>query len=249
MNVLRQLLDFTLPRDCPGCGGVHESSELFCGDCEREMVELEKRARCGYCAAPLVLAGSPCGHCLGNGFPLLDKVVSLGVLKEPLQTSIHRAKYEHRWPLIERLADRLLSREDVRAVLEHADVVVAVPLHRRRQRERGYNQAELMARRLVKGGSVKVIPAARRIRDTHTQAHLRSREQRAENLRDAFMMDNGEEIAAEIARKNVVLVDDVLTSGATLLSLARCLKRAEVVSFSAIVLAVADSKGRAFEVV
>ena len=186
-------------------------------------------------------------------------------------------KYEHRWALAERLADRLFFRPDVQAILKQVEVLVPVPLHRQRQRERGYNQAEVIARRLCKvfnspgrkagdrmagdndspidprpfgpgcqrSSKLTVIRAARRIRPTETQTHLHSRAQRTENLRDAFELIN----PVAIEGKHIVLIDDVLTTGATLTSLARALKPAKPACLSAFVLAVADPKGRAFEVI
>lgn len=92
---------------------------------------------------------------------------------------------------------------------------------------------------------MKFVHAAKRVRPTATQTHLPSRAQRIENLRDAFQLTN----YGAIEDKQVVLVDDVLTTGATLVSLARTLKKASPRSISALVLAVADPKGRAFEVI
>jgi predicted amidophosphoribosyltransferase len=223
---------------------------------------------------PVTIPGAPCAQCLGNGLSPFEKVVCLGVLKDPLKSVIHRMKYEHRWPLAERLADRIVQRSDLQAVLENAEVLVAVPLHRRRQRERGYNQAEVIARRLCRifnsagrkardlpeldddlpidpqpSGSgyqrLRIARVAARVRPTETQTHLHSRAQRTENLRGAFVLME----PSKIEGKHVVLVDDVMTTGATLVTLARTLKPAKPASLSAIVLAVADPKGRAFEVI
>jgi predicted amidophosphoribosyltransferase len=232
---------------------------------------------------PLTLPDAPCAQCLDSGLPPFDRIASLGVLEGPLKSAVHRAKYEHRWPLAERLADRLLERPDVKLILEEAEVLVPVPLHRKRQRERGYNQAEVIARRLCskfnvfhsparKGGDrsanhaaslldprpsglgyqrfvtsnrLTVARAAIRVRPTETQTHLHTRAGRIENLKGAFVMEN----ADAIADKQIVLIDDVLTTGATLVSLARVLKPAKPASICAIVLAVADPKGRAFEMI
>lgn len=231
---------------------------------------------------PLTLPGAPCVQCMGNGLTPFDQIVCLGVMKDPLKSLIHHSKYHGRWSLAELLGDRLVRRDDVRGMLEHADVVVPVPLHRTKQIARGYNQAEVIARRICRrvnarnspgrkardrsakyadslfnprpsdwgyqrffGGGLKVAAAAKRIRATETQTHMRSHAQRVENLRDAFALID----PAKIEDKQVVLVDDVLTTGATLTSLARTLKKAHPRSISAIVLAVADPKGLAFEVV
>ena len=259
-----------------------EGTAVFCRDCENELGNLELSARCSLCAMPVTLPGAPCAQCVGSGLPPFDQIVSVGVMKEPLKTLIHHAKYHGRWLLAELLADRLARRADVRDMLGNAEVAVPVPLHRKRQVERGYNQAEVIARRICrrfnaldspgrKAGDrsakhdvslfdsrpsgwgchrfffpgLKVVHAAKRIRATETQTHLHSRAQRIENLRGAFELVN----PAAIEDKHVVLVDDVLTTGATLVSLARTVKKANPRSISAVVLAVADPKGRAFEVI
>jgi predicted amidophosphoribosyltransferase len=280
-GIFRSIFDWVLPRECAACRTGYEESTAFCGDCEAELEKLESAARCLLCAMPVTLPGAPCAQCVGSGLTPFDQIVCFGVMKEPLKQLIHHAKYHGRWPLAELLADRLARRVDVREMLEHADVVVPVPLHRTKQIERGYNQAEVIARRIcwrfnasrgsekklryaeslfdgqfdaqrsgwgyrrLFGSGLRVVPAARRIRPTETQTQMPSRAKRVENLRDAFALID----PATIEDKQVVLVDDVMTTGATLVSLARTLKKANPRNISAIVLAVADPKGRAFEVI
>ena len=239
----RGLLDFCFPRQCPSCEGSHESATLLCDECEAEMAKLSTAPRCQQCAMPAKEHRAPCPHCMSRGLRPFDRVVCLGVLRDPIKAVIHQAKYAARWTLAEYLADCATQREDVREVLSMAACLAPVPLYRRRQVQRGYNQSDVVARRMA--GKLAVVRPAVRVRDTRTQTELRSREARAENLRDAFLLVNPKCIAG----RHVVLVDDVMTSGATLLSLARTLKAAKPASLSAIVMAVADPKGRAFEVI
>jgi len=201
---------------------------------------------------PLASPGSPCVQCLGNGLSPFEPIVSLGILTEPLKTLIHRIKYEHRWRLAEQLANRLLARPEVIAVLETVELIIPVPLHPRRQRERGYNQAELIARQLCRGfrsirdpSQLTVLNVARRIRPTQTQTSLQSRVQREQNVADAFELIH----PAAINNRHIALLDDVLTTGSTLSSPPRSLQPAKPAGFPAIVLAIADPKGRAFEVI
>jgi len=207
------------------------------------MAKLSAAPRCGQCAMPAKEHGAPCPHCLSQGLGPFDRVVTIGVLRDPIKSVIHRAKYGGRWTLAEYLADCAMQREDVRQLLSEADCLAPVPLYRRRQVRRGYNQSDVTARRIA--GKLDVVRPAVRARNTKTQTELRSRAARVENLRDAFLLVHPKSITG----RRVVLVDDVMTSGATLLSLARTLKGAEPTRLSALVLAVADPKGRAFEVV
>ena len=181
--------------------------------------------------------GAPCPHCLSQGLGPFDRVVSLGVFAEPIKSVIHRAKYSGRWTLGEYLAERALEREDVRELLAETDCLVAVPLYRGRQVMRGYNQSDVLARGVA--GKLAVVRPAVRARNTKTQAHLRSREARKENVQDAFLLVEPRCIAG----RRVVLVDDVKTSGATLLSLAKALREAEPASLCALVIGVADPRG------
>jgi ComF family protein len=236
------LFDLALPRECPACRGVHEESAEFCLGCEEELRRLIAAPRCGRCAMPLTMPNAPCPHCTGDGLPPFHRVVTLGVLDGPLRKVIHRAKYEHRWSLAEMLGEELRRQSDCRALLAAADVIIPVPLHASRQRERGYNQAEAIGRRLNRR---LVRHVAIRHRNTETQTHLHSRAQRTENLRGAFGLID----PTAIAGKNVLLVDDVMTTGATLVSLGRVVKAGKPAGMSAIVVAVADPKGRSFEVI
>ena len=129
---------------------------------------------------------APCPFCLGEGLFPFECVLRLGVFAAPLKDLIHQIKYHHRWTLAEYLADRLAASAPVQRLLEEADRIVAVPLHPLRHMSRGYNQAQLVAKRLGKRTRRKLISPAVRLLNTETQTQLHSREKRIKNLRDAF---------------------------------------------------------------
>jgi ComF family protein len=182
---------------------------------------------------------------MGKGLSPYDRIARLGLFRDPLRHLIHQFKYHGRWPLAEQLVDRMGGRDDVKSVLADAERIVAVPLHRVRQLARGFNQAEVVARRLRRGCRARIVHPAVRLRHTATQTHQHSHAQRLENLRDAFGLID----PACIRGRRVVVVDDVTTTGATLKSLARCLREAQPASLCAVVLAVADARGRDFQVI
>jgi ComF family protein len=196
---------------------------------------------------PLATHGAPCPHCLGKGVPHFERIIRLGVFEHPLKHLVHQMKYHKHWVLGEYLADKLADTERAKGLLTETDALVPVPLHFRRHVARGYNQADVIARKLGGGGrKIRVVHALRRTRDTETQTHLPSHDKRVENVRGAFALRRA---AKHLRGRHVVVVDDVTTSGSTLQEIARTLKEAEPASLCAIVLAIADRKGRGFEVI
>ncbi len=146
-----------------------------------------------------------------------------------LRDIIHALKYERRRSIAKPLGG--LMRERGAALLRGAELVVPVPLHPRRQRERGFNQADDLARQLA----LPVLPLLQRVRFTASQIELPA-EARHQNVRDAFALANGPADRLRRGSKEsrrhmasvVVLVDDVSTTGATLEACARVLKGAGV---------------------
>jgi len=146
----------------------------------------------------------------------VDRARAIGAYDGALRAVIHAFKYEGRRSLAAPLAALMRSRGS--DILDGASCAIPVPLHPSRRRERGFNQAADLARRL----GLPAVAALRRIRPTATQTGLPAA-QRHRNVRDAFAITpNGSAVVGAI----VVLVDDVSTTGATLEACARVLKNA-----------------------
>lgn len=154
------------------------------------------------------------------------------------RTLVHALKYQDRTDLAPAMG-RWMARAG-HELLDDADVLVPVPLHWRRAWGRRYNQSGALARVIQQLSGVKVAAEAlRRIRPTQQQVGL-SRPQRASNVQGAFKVANPEQ--SRIAGRRVVLIDDVLTSGATVDACARALLRAKAASVEVLVFArVVDS--------
>jgi ComF family protein len=242
---IRHLIDFCYPRVCAVCDTVGAGRLEMCDPCFQKLRELEDAPACPRCAMPLATSGAPCPYCQSAGVRPFERIVALGPFRDPVRHLIHQVKYHNRWPLAEFLADRLIEQESAKALLTETDVLVPVPLHPWRQMSRGYNQAELVARRLGKRCRIKLSSALVRLKNTETQTHLHSKEKRLENLRDAFGLLRPGSVHA----RHVVIVDDVMTTGATLGSAARAILDAEPESLSAIVVAVADPRGQDFQAI
>jgi ComF family protein len=157
---------------------------------------------------------------------------------EVARTLVHALKYQDRTDLAPAMG-RWMARAG-HELLDDADVLVPVPLHWRRAWSRRYNQSGALARIIERQTGVKLAPEAlQRIRPTQQQIGL-SRPQRASNVQGAFKVASPRQ--SQIAGRRVVLIDDVLTSGATVDACARALLRAKAASVDVLVFArVVDS--------
>lgn len=152
-----------------------------------------------------------------------------------VQSLIHSFKYRGNKQLAERLGRMAALELKADGFFRDVDVCVPVPLHRRKQRTRGYNQAEWIARGLAEVYHYPVdTQTLVRAVDTDTQTHKSAYERRM-NVAEAFRLSRPE----QFADKHVLLVDDVLTTGATLLSCIDCLMRIPRISISVFTLAFA----------
>ena len=220
------LLDLLYPARCPGCGSP---SPTLCAACRRTVrpVPLPHCPRCGATLAP----SGRCAIC-ANRPPALVALHSVGRFDGVLRTAIHRFKYRGRTDLARPLA-RLLA-EAWREVGQPAAVVVPVPQHPLRTRERGYIPTALLTGHLASLLSLPHVPQALvRCRHTPPQVGL-SGSARWQNVRDAFA--TGPQ-ASQITGRAVVLVDDVATTGATLSASATACRAAGTGPIFALVLA------------
>jgi ComF family protein len=134
---------------------------------------------------------------------------------------IHQFKYQDRFYWLERLGGWLVESYEAFAVGETWDALVPVPLHSKRQRDRGFNQAEELAQLLSRHCGVPVWRGMRRVRETATQANL-SRRERLRNPQGAFALRRG----FDLPGVRLLVIDDVLTTGSTMDACARTLLEA-----------------------
>ncbi|HTW95463.1 MAG TPA: ComF family protein [Tepidisphaeraceae bacterium] len=234
------------PGTCRACGDACFQSWV-CTACRGELDSLAARSRCHFCARPFATDNSPCPWCAGKSFRPLAKIAALGPYSGSLRTLILHAKFHGQWDVAEHLADSLMQQPRLAQLLGQADLLVPIPLHWARQVARGYNQAEVLAAALSRRCRLPVDELLKRIRRTEPQTRLNARLDRARNVRGAFRLVRGG--ASAVAGKNVVLVDDVMTTAATLRSAARTLLTARPASISAVVVAVADPIRADFEMI
>lgn len=222
-RLVRETLLLVFPPMCAGCSRVLDSEEspLFCPDCFSAL-DLISEPYCPLCGIPFVAeitTSHLCGDCLG-GVYTFDRARAKGSYQGLIREVIHRFKYGGQTFLMRPLARMLIGPAKELSRLHRIDTIVPVPLHYKRLRQRGFNQASLLARGL---GSLLQIPvdysSLKRTRWTEPQTGL-SRNQRAANVKGAFALKS----KAKIRGKGVLLLDDVLTTGETVNQCVRVLK-------------------------
>ena len=211
-----------LPHSCLLCGADADAAQI-CAPCDAELPRLTSK-RCTVCALPLATGGI-CGSCLDSP-PRYERVIAPFAYRFPVDALIQAYKYGGRLAHAGVLGTALAS-----VVPPDVDVIVPMPLAPRRLAERGYNQALEIARVVASVTGIPLLAlACRKVVETPPQASLPWKE-RAKNVRRAFVCD------ADLRGKRVAVVDDVLTTGATLNELARVLRRAGAVEVAGWVVA------------
>lgn len=197
-------------------------AEFFCRACRTPFVDdypLDEHDLCSVCRKSLVN---------------FDTAYSFGSYDGPLRDLIHLFKYAKVETLAEPLS-RLLSR--TLPMAENFDCIIAMPMHWRKRWERGFNQAELLARPIARRYGLKLSKHLRRARYTKSQAGL-TETQRRKNLQGSFRVPKPERLQG----KRILLIDDVFTTGATLRAAAAALKTAGASPVSALTLARVDRR-------
>jgi competence protein ComFC len=225
VGLKRVVLDLLFPRWCIGCG---REGDYICDTCRQDLPLLLPPV-CPVCGRPQS-QGSICRDC--REMPMaIDGIRSPFVFDGVIRRAIHELKYSNLRGLAPLMAG-LLHDYLVKNPLP-ADVLVPVPLHRKRQRERGYNQAALLAKELGRHSGLPVVLIGLvRHRYAVPQARSLGLSERYNNVAGAFNCPD-----ERFQGKRVLLIDDVSTSGATLDACAKALKVAGVVQVWGLVMA------------
>lgn len=202
------LVEVVYPKTCAGCG---RRGTWLCERCERQVRRLD-RGICYRCGSPVRDA---CLHCAQ-----LDPAISLARAAYPytgwVPDAVKAFKYANEWDRGPDLAARM---KPSLGVFGHVDVVVPVPLHPAKERERGYNQSQILAKVIGEMMGARVEPVVTRTRQTQAQASL-GRDERLENVQGAFALNPSLALPSGL---HYLLVDDVRTTGSTLNACAQAL--------------------------
>lgn len=218
---LNAIVSFALPPRCAGCGTIVDGDHRFCIACWKG-IEFLGDPQCAVCALPLPFAADDdarCGACLAKP-PAFDRLFAAAAYGELTRSLALKLKYGLK-PATAVTMARLMARN----VAAGADaLLVPVPLHRWRIWRRGYNQSALIARALSRASGLPLaLDALKRTRPTPALKDM-SLSQRRDAVRGAFDVIPAQ--ASLIRGRNILLVDDVYTTGSTAGACAKALKRA-----------------------
>src|SRR5690348_2381432 len=222
-ELLQAAISLLYPPTCTICREQVRAGEYLCNACEAKTVRIVPPF-CERCSEPFqgsINTAFTCANCAHRTIHF-DTAVAAYRGRGIIRDVIHEFKYNRQIHLRHLVARWLRAALDDERLLSHQfDVIVPVPLHPARQRERGFNQASLLAELLSAHISIPCKPLLKRIRYTTTQTAL-DRSERMENLHNAFRLRKN----VDVRGLRVLLIDDVLTTGSTLSECARVLKRA-----------------------
>ncbi len=237
MRVAAVAVDMLLPGRCLRCGVVVDGAGALCPGCWESMTFIAA-PHCDRCGQPFEIdpaGGTLCGQCMADP-PLYSRARAVFRYDDASRPLILRFKHGDRTAAAPQFA-RWMARAGGELLTE-AQVIVPVPLHRWRLWRRRYNQAALLAQALAKQANIPCVPdSLSRVRATPSQGRL-GRGQRRRNVQGAFRLCR----EAAVQGKRVLLIDDVLTSGATVGECVRVLlrggaERVEVLTLARVVLA------------
>jgi len=220
-KIKKFLFDLFFPRNCLGC---KQPDTYLCRDCFNK-IPLAANNGCFFCEK-ITGQGRVCLNCKKDTY--LDRVISATEYKEPLTRELIKAfKYHFVTELSEPLAQLLIRTIEANFLLstdKSQFLIIPIPLHRHRLRYRGFNQAELIAQELAKHFHLPVdIEILQRRIAKAPQAKISDTEKRKLNLIDVFALNS--EVKNKLKGKTILLIDDVITTGATLSEAAKILRQ------------------------
>ena len=238
-NFFENILDKLFPLDitCFLCGEeIRESTHALCNDCEKEIKFPDKI--CLRCGTPIYSLAKYCLTCKNNK-RYFKFARSLLIYENKVASAIKKFKYENK-KFIGKYLAKFMAETFYKYEKDFGEIdyLIAVPLYPSKQKERGFNQSEILADELSKIINIPVLKNNLvRIKNTQTQTKL-SYKERQENLENAFKVLNWR----EIKNKRVILIDDVLTTGSTINHCSMVLKNSGAKEIFVITAATTDSK-------
>lgn len=201
IKIFDYILSLIYPPKCVFCGTVIDKSDI-CEECEKTLPFTK-------------------GDSIYQKFPFVDKCISPLYYKDYVRRAVLRFKFAGCSCYSRRLAGIMSECAENNLDCGSIDMVSCIPLSRKRMHDRGYNQAELLAKEISKKVGVEYLPTLKKIRHNTAQSTIKDSKQRAANVIGAYRVIDAEEVKG----KYILLVDDVVTTGSTVSECARILKK------------------------
>ncbi len=218
ISFIKKALRKTLFNDrwtCNACG-KEIFDDYFCEECLNKITQIDKN-KCEHCGRLTAYPVKFCDSCIEVNINF-DRALSVFNYEEPISFLIQNFKYKNHKYHAKYFAEKLYSLYEKEGL--SADVVTFVPMHEDRMEERKYNHAEILAREFSLLSKIQVKPIIKKVKETERQATL-SFKDRLKNLTSSFKADR-----CEVDGKRVIVIDDVLTTGATADVISKTLKKA-----------------------
>ena len=201
IKIFDYILSLIYPPKCVFCGTVIDKSDI-CEECEKTLPFTK-------------------GDSIYQKFPFVDKCISPLYYKDYVRRAVLRFKFAGCSCYSRRLGGIMSECAENNLDCGSIDMVSCIPLSRKRMHDRGYNQAELLAKEISKKVGVEYLPTLKKIRHNTAQSTIKDSKQRAANVIGAYGVIDAEEVKG----KYILLVDDVVTTGSTVSECARILKK------------------------
>lgn len=201
IKVFDYILSLIYPPKCVFCGTVIDKSDI-CEECEKTLPFTK-------------------GDSIYQKFPFVDKCISPLYYKDSVRRAVLRFKFAGCSCYSRRLGGIMSECAENNLDCGSIDMISCIPLSRKRMHDRGYNQAELLAKEISKKVGVEYLPTLKKIRHNTAQSTIKDSKQRAANVIGAYRVVDAEKVKG----KYILLVDDVVTTGSTVSECARILKK------------------------
>lgn len=232
-----KILDVLYPRKCAICDKIlSKQEEDICLECSKKVKAIHGSI-CLVCGKPVERGQEKCVDCIRKKHNFDWGIACFRY--QDVKGAIFRIKYAGREDLIPYFSKQIVNNLRSDILQMKADFIVPVPMHKRRERKRGYNQAELLARAIGKEMDIPVLPhAVIRKRKTRPMKYL-SAKQRQLNLKRAFIIGEN-----DVKLKTIILIDDIYTTGSTIDRVSAVLKYAGAKKIYFLTLAIGEDQER-----
>ena len=239
MKFISYLLDMLYPPKCPSCGHtlINQKYIFACEECIKKFLFIPS-PKCVFCGTYLNIPGKICQNCLkiikNKKEIWYNDFYSPFLYRDSLKNALHSVKYKRNINIAKNLGYYFAEILKKNIIFDKIDCVIAVPLHKNKKKDRGFNQSEIFAEQISKKLNIKKVDnVLKRIKNTVPQFTL-DKQQRCKNVENAFVLSSS---AGKIKNNSVLLVDDIFTTGSTINECAKTLQTAQASYIKAVTLA------------